>query len=128
MAIWTVDSSDTMSKVEFVPLSNPSMGGTTTPTTGTGFLVAPSYNAYTRQLSFTPAAAGTVAYACSDSPSITTYEQFVTAFNNATVKNTATVSALQPTTITVNTSLNKYVWVMLYTIEGNYTPVRIQLY
>ncbi len=128
MAIWTVDSTDTMSKVEFVPLSNPSMGGTTTPTTGTGFLVAPSYNSYSRQLSFTSSVAGTVAYACTDSTSITTYEQFVTAFNNATVKNTMTVSALQPTTISINASLNKYVWVMLYTVSGNYTPVRIQLY
>ena len=111
-----------------MPLANASTGGGTTTTSGSGFLVAPSYNAYTRQLSFTPAAAGTVAYACSDSPSITTYEQFVTAFNNATVKNTMTVSALQPTTITINASLNKYVWVMLYTVDGNYTPVRIQLY
>ena len=126
MAIWTVDTSDTMSKIEFVPLSNASIGGTTT--SGTGFLVAPSYNSYTRQLSFTPSVAGTVAYVCSDSTSITTYEQFVTAFNNATVKNTTAVSALQPTTITINASLNKYVWVMLYTVEGNYTPVRIQLY
>ena len=126
MAIWTVDTSDTMSKIEFVPLSNASIGGTTT--TGTGFLVAPSYNSYTRQLSFTPSVAGTVAYVCSDSTSITTYEQFVTAFNNATVRNTMTVSALQPTTMTVSASLNKYVWVMLITVDGNYTPVRIQLY
>ena len=128
MALWTVDSSDTMSKVEFIPLSNASIGGTTLPTTGTGFMVAPSYNAATRQLSFTTSAAGTVAYACTDSPSITTFEQFQTAFNNALVKNTVTVTAFQPTTMTVNVSLNKYVWVMLITVDGNYTPVRVQLY
>ena len=67
MALWTVDSSDTMSKVEFIPLSNASIGGTTLPTTGTGFMVAPSYNAATRQLSFTTSAMRTpcgIPYIC----------------------------------------------------------------
>lgn len=136
IALWTVNAMGQMTTPVFVPLGNSTTGGLTGGTTG--FSVAPRYNSTLKQISFTPAVTGTVYYFYTNSTvNYNTRETFAEAFAKA-MENTSGIASVQSVTagrastisVTVNSLFNsyKYVWVYMISVDGTYTPVRLQLY
>ena len=137
VALWTVTAGGQMSTPVFVSLGNAS-GGLGNLGSGNGFVVAPQYNSLLKQISFTSAVAGNVYYFYTNSTvNYNTHATFTTAFYQA-LENSSGIAGNQPVTagqagsisVTVNNVMNtyKYVWVYMFTGDGSYTPVRIQLY
>ena len=137
IALWTVNAAGNMTTPVFVSLGNTSGGSTLS---SNGFTIQPQYIALMNQVSFTSAVNGQVYYFYTNSNvNYNTRSAFTTAFYQAMeaaggIASFQSVIAGQASAITVprNSITNdlsyKYVWLYVVSVEGNYTPVRIQLY